>query len=167
MEFGLTLVNSVTNYLIKRMTKKQGIIDLKIIKKGFVFSFSLIIFVLVLFPSLKYYDNNIKAKQALRDSKNIQLAMRLLSIQYYGEERKLYEMNTIYGMAADTIEEIKYLAGVDGDITLLYWNDEDGVPGKFCFKTDSFLVVYEYKGLKKEPAWEIYQINLLKELGYK
>ena len=59
----------------------------------------LIILIIVLSPVTWFYDNHIKAKSILMDAKNIQLSMRLLNIQYYGDDRNIYEPGTENGMA--------------------------------------------------------------------
>ncbi|MBS7031866.1 MULTISPECIES: hypothetical protein [Eisenbergiella] len=99
------------------------------------------------------------------DAKNIQLSMRLLNIQYYGENVNIFQPGTKNGMAEDTMEEIKCLSDTDGDITLIYWDYEDNVPGKFYYKTEDFMAIYEYDTIRKEPCWEILRLKEIIEFG--
>lgn len=99
------------------------------------------------------------------DAKNIQLAMRVLSIQYYGEDRSVYVPNTQYGMDKETIKEVQYLSGTEGEITLISWNVEDNVPEKFYYKTDTFLVAYLYDTYRKELIWDVFYIKPVIKLG--
>ena len=119
----------------------------------------LIILIIVLSPVTWFYDNHIEAKSILMDAKNIQLSMRLLNIQYYGDDRNIYEPGTENGMAKDTLEEIKHLSDTQGDIILVYWNWEDNLPGKFYYETDDFLAIYEYDAIRREPTWEVFRLN--------
>ena len=85
--------------------------------------------------------------------------MRLLNIQYYGNDRNIYQAGTESGMAEDTLEEIKHLSDTEGEIILVYWDYENNVPGKFYYRTDDFLAIYEFDTIRKEPAWEVYQLR--------
>lgn len=120
---------------------------------------------LILSPIAYYFNNKSMARLILMDTKNIQLAMRLLSIQYYGQDRNIYQPGEPYGMAEDTIKEIKQLSGAEGEITLVYWNTSKGLPGKFFYQTDSFLAVYEYDDKRDEPEWNIYRLKEVVALG--
>lgn len=133
---------------------------------GKIVKLFLILIILILFfcPAIFSYDYSTRATQVLMDAKNVQLAMRLTFIQYYGNGRNLYEPNTEYGMKDDTINEIKKLSGVEGEITLISWNVEKGIPNKFFLYTDSFLVIYSFDETIDEPKWEIYRVNKLKNI---
>lgn len=125
----------------------------------------IIIITLILCPVAYYFSNNSMARITLMDAKNIQLAMRLLSIQYYGQDRNIYQPGEPYGMAVDTISQIKELSGATGEITLVYWNYDKALPGKFFYQTDSFLAVYEYDAKRDEPEWNIYRLKKVMALG--
>ena len=99
------------------------------------------------------------------DAKNIQLSMRLLNIQYYGVDRVIYQPGTKSGMATDTLEDVKHLSNTDGEIILIYWDYEDNVPGKFYYKTEDFLAIYEYDTIRKEPTWEVLRLNEIINYG--
>lgn len=132
------------------------------------FKVTIIIITLAIFclsPVSYYYDNFTRSRLVLDEAKNIQLAMRLLSIQYYGQDRNIYQPGEPYGMTEDTIKEIQQLSGAEGEITLVYWNSSKGLPGKFFYKTDSFLAVYEYNSESEEPVWDIYRLKPVMTLG--
>lgn len=132
------------------------------------FKVTIIIITLAIFclsPVSYYYDNYTRSRLVLDEAKNIQLAMRLLSIQYYGQDRNIYQPGEPYGMTEDTIKEIQQLSGAEGEITLVYWNSSKGLPGKFFYKTDSFLAVYEYNSESEEPVWDIYRLKPVMTLG--
>lgn len=91
--------------------------------------------------------------------------MKILAIKYYGDNRNVYAPHTRYGMMEDTVSEILDLSGASGEITLVYWNNEERIPGKFYYLTEKFLVIYEYDVDTKEPTWTIYNTRQLMELG--
>lgn len=134
------------------------------IRKLLTYIVFLLSFFIILAPGFLFYHYHTKARLTLMDAKNIQLAMRVLSIQYYGKDRNVYVSGSEYGMAEDTIEEIKRLAGVEGDITLVSWNLADNVPGKFFYQTEQFLVIYEFEPLQKELMWNVYYVHPLMKL---
>ena len=120
---------------------------------------------IILLPAFCFYEYHSKAKSSLMDAKIIQLAMRVLSIQYYGEDRSVYVPNTQSGMDKETIKEVQYLSGTEGEITLISWNVEDNVPEKFYYKTDTFLVAYLYDTYRKELIWDVFYIKPVIKLG--
>ncbi|WP_270496267.1 hypothetical protein [Eisenbergiella porci] len=99
------------------------------------------------------------------DAKNIQLSMRLLNIQYYGNDRNIYQPGTENGMSKDTLEEIQLLSDTNGEIILICWDYEDNLPGKFYYKTEDFLAIYEYDTNRKEPTWEVLRLNEIINFG--
>lgn len=125
----------------------------------------IIIITLILCPVAYHFSNNSMARITLMDAKNIQMAMRLLSIQYYGQDRNIYQPGEPYGMTENTLHEIEYLSGANGEITLVCWNYDKALPGKFFYQTDSFLVVYEYDAKRDEPEWSIYRLKKVMALG--
>lgn len=137
----------------------------KTIKKTFYILFITAVLAVLLAPMAWYYDFSIRARSVLMDAKNIQLSMRLLNIQYYGVDRVIYQPGTKSGMATDTLEDIKHLSNTDGEIILIYWDYEDNVPGKFYYKTEDFLAIYEYDTIRKEPTWEVLRLNEIINYG--
>lgn len=91
--------------------------------------------------------------------------MKILAVKYYGDNRSVYAPNTQHGMMEDTVNEILDLSGAVGEITLVSWDSEERIPGKFYYLTDRFLVIYEYDIEVKEPTWTIYNIRQVMELG--
>ena len=141
------------------MLKEKYIVNRKMINTVCRILFLVVALVIILVPAAWYYDINIEAKTFLMDAKNIQLSMRLLNIQCYGNDRNIYQAGTESGMAEDTLEEIKHLSDTEGEIILVYWDYENNVPGKFYYRTDDFLAIYEFDTIRKEPAWEVYQLR--------
>lgn len=135
------------------------------IKKTFYILFITAVLAVLLAPMAWYYDFSIRARSILMDAKNIQLSMCLLNIQYYGVDRVIYQPGTKSGMAADALEDVKRLSNTDGEIILIYWDYEDNVPGKFYYKTEDFLAIYEYDTIRKEPTWEVLRLNEIINYG--
>lgn len=131
----------------------------KMVRKIYHILLLIAVFAVILAPIPWYYENSIQARMILMDVKNIQLSMRFLNIQYYGVNRDIYQAGTKNGMDVDTLEEVKRLSNVEGDIVLVYWDWEDNLPGKFYYQTDDFIAIYEYDTIQKEPTWEILRLN--------
>lgn len=149
------------NVEVCKIVRIKNIVSYKV----FVYLFILSICFIIVIPSVLYYDNHSQAGVCLREAKNIQLAMKILFVEYYGNNRNIYTPNTQYGMMEDTVNEILDLSGAVGEITLVSWNIEERIPGKFYYLTDKFLVIYEYDAEAKEPTWTIYNSRQVMELG--
>lgn len=135
------------------------------IKKTFYILFITAVLAVLLAPMAWYYDFSIRARSILMDAKNIQLSMRLLNIQYYGVDRVIYQPGTKSRNGYGYIEDVKHLSNTDGEIILIYWDYEDNVPGKFYYKTEDFLAIYEYDTIRKEPTWEVLRLNEIINYG--
>lgn len=122
---------------------------------------SLLSFFLIII-SFYNYDKYILAERTLRDAKNIQLAMRILSIEYLGKDREIFYSGSLYGMEKDTIEEIHKLSDSDGEITLISWDTVDNAPRKFYYQTDKYLVTFENDKQNDELLWKIYRVYSIK-----
>lgn len=147
--------------MVNKVTKKNNFV----LNKLFTYLFIIGIGFVIIVPSMVYYDNQAQAGVCLREAKNIQLAMKILAVKYYGDDRNVYAPNTQYGMMEDTVNEIIDLSGAVGEITLVSWNSEERIPSKFYYLTNKFLVVYEYDVETKEPAWTIYNKKQIMKLG--
>lgn len=135
-------------------------------KKNIYFYLSCVVIMCILvFNITLYYKYHIEAGHTLRDAKNVQLAMRMLSIEYLGKGVPVYNYGSLHGMDVITETEIKHLSGADGEITLISWNSDENIPNKFYYQTDKFLVIYEYDMVQKELQWEIYRIRPIMRLG--
>lgn len=146
---------------LKDIIKTYSIVINKVLK----YLFSLLICIIIIIPSLFYVENHAQAEICLREAKNIQLAMKILAVKYYGVDRNIYIPNTQYGVIEYTVNEILDLSGAVGEITLVSWNSEERIPGKFYYLTDKFLVIYEYDVDAKEPTWTIYNTRQVMKLG--
>ena len=113
-----------------------------------------------------YYNERIKIAHTIRDAKNIQLAMRMVAIEYYGVGRNLFISGTPYGMENDAIEEIRFLSQTQGEITLISWDSKKNIPEKFYYQTDSYLVIYRYESSEEKFLWDIYRLYPKARLGY-
>ena len=60
-----------------------------------------------------------EARRALREAKNAQLAVKLVSIEYYGLDKTVYDRSQPSGFAEDALEDIRYYSGITGDLFLI------------------------------------------------
>ena len=150
------------------MWKVQGN-SLNVMFKNKIYRYYLVVIfatIVIIFSIVLHYEYYVMSGRMLIDAKNIQLAMRMVAIEYMGNGDSMYVYGSPYGMNSDTIVDIKSLSGVnDGEITLVAWNTEDNVPAKFYFQKNNYLVVYEYDVKQKELLWDIYRIQPILELG--
>lgn len=144
----------------------NGEVVKNVVKKLLIRFMIILFFLFMWIIGLLSYKNSLDAEHMFRTAKNIQLSMRLLSIQYYGENRNLYAPNNEFGMEEDTLKEIKSLSDADGEITLISWNYQKSVPAKFIYETDSYLVFYEYNSNNDELEWKVCRIHPVIDRGF-
>lgn len=87
-----------------------------------------------------------KARAALSHAKDIRVALKLVSIEYYGTNRTLYDASSETGLTDGALERIKTLTPVDGELTLTAWDDENNIPLSFTYREGLYLVEYKELG---------------------
>ena len=111
-----------------------------------------------------------KARAALSHAKDIRVALKLVSIEYYGTNRTLYDASSETGLTDGALERIKTLTPVDGELTLTAWDDENNIPLSFTYREGLYLVEYKEVGngdgsYGMNGDWSVYYD--LKVLEYK
>lgn len=57
-----------------------------------------------------------EARHVLREAKNAQLAVKLVSIEYYGLEKQIYDRMQPSGLTEEALEDIRYYSAIRGDL---------------------------------------------------
>lgn len=112
------------------------------------------IIVLLLSPFLYYYNCRMESHHVLREAKNVQLSMRLLSIQEYGVGSTIADDRTVSGMKEGKESEILDLAETEGEICVQSWDEERLMPTEFTFQSGKYIVTY-VKSENDEDTWTV------------
>lgn len=95
-------------------------------------------------------------KHAFIDAKNIELTLRLIAFDFYKENRMIYDSSKTDGLAEGVVDEVKFLSGAQGLVTLGYWDNARQAAGSFVYKKDNYIVFYEYDKKRNRESWSIY-----------
>lgn len=105
----------------------------------------LIIIAMAATPVLLYYSSRMEAHQVLREAKNVQLAMKLVGTEYYGEGRTLSDGRTTSGLRGAAEEEVYRLADAKGELNITGWDSLGITPERFTYRSGNYLVQYQLR----------------------
>ena len=86
------------------------------------------------------------ARNALSHAKDVRVAMKLVSLEYYKGDGSIYDPSTESGMADDALAKIRSVLPTKGDITLTAWDYENNMPLSFTYREGRYLVEYKEVG---------------------
>lgn len=125
----------------------------KIIKKLLIIACFLLLLVLLV-PVATFARFHIESRHALAESKNVELALRLVAIEYYGRDKKIYDPLRADGLADGVADQVRDLSGAEGELTLGSWNAARGAADRFTYTTGKLVVVYQYDE-QEEHRWKL------------
>lgn len=97
-----------------------------------------------------------EARQVFREARNLEISLRLMGIEAYGENRRVYNSLSPDGMAEGIWEEAKELSGAEGTMVLGSWDGALKRAKTFIYRKGRFLVLYEYDRDTGEANWDFY-----------
>lgn len=86
------------------------------------------------------------AHDALSHAKDVRVAMKLISLEYYGGDGSIYDPTTETGMAQDALIKMSSVLPIKGDIQLTGWDYENNIPLSFSYREGKYLVEYKEIG---------------------
>jgi len=125
----------------------------------------LVVVILILTPVLQHYRKVTEARTILSEAKNVQLTMRLLSIQYNANGQSIYDPAADGGMSEATAKEVADMSGAEGEIILLSWNHTYEKPERFLYRSGDYMVIYQYELDRDQDTWEVNELNRILDPG--
>lgn len=114
---------------------------------------NIILIIIVLFTVYCLnFSNNIR--RTLQESKNAELALHLLALDFYGKDQHIYNPLTPDGLAEGVAEEVREMSGAEGTLILGSWDAARQAPRSFTYITGKFVVVYNYDE-QEESRWKL------------
>lgn len=98
-----------------------------------------------------------KARNMFREAKNVQLAMDMLSIEYYGKEMTIFDGNKRNGLADGVLERIESLSGEKGDVFVTSYNAKKREVTGFSYERGMYRVTYR----KDKDGIQHWDVDLL------
>lgn len=126
---------------------------------------AVMLLVLVLGSLFITHKRAVDSRRVLSEAKNVQLTMRLLTIEYNAHNRSIYQSGTQYGMSDATAAEVAFMSDTLGETILLSWNYTNQKPEKFLYVNDGYMVVYQYMPDSGQDTWKVYELSELENLG--
>lgn len=102
--------------------------------------------VFILLVAFFVFKVHSEGRFALRDAKNVRLAMMTSDIELYGVGKCIYAPEHMNGLAERTVADIERYAGVKDGVTLLSYDRKNREILKFTYKTSHYLVTFTYDG---------------------
>lgn len=108
-----------------------------------------------------WFRINSGVRQAMREAKDVRIAMKMKAIEQYGLGGTLFLPSAKNGMTKGMEEEILKLADADGNIVLQAWDSENNEPAAFTFQKDRYIIIFKVKE-DGSPIWDgYYTLKLL------
>lgn len=91
---------------------------------------------------------------ALREAKNIRLAMVSADIEAYGAGRSIYAPERAEGLAPGVREKIEHLADINGELRLISYKKSERLITGFTYKKSRYLVTFSVDD-KGAESWKV------------
>ncbi len=102
-----------------------------------------------------------KGRSAISHAKQIRVAMKLISLEYYNGDGSIFDPTSENGLSAGALDKIKAVTTVNGEIILNSWDSENDIPISFTYREGRYLVEYRQSGSTKDGygasgTWSVY-----------
>lgn len=94
------------------------------------------------------------SRHILAESKNTELALRLLAYDYYSRDQQIYNPLSPDGLAEGVAERVREMSGAEGTLILGSWDAGRQAPRNFTYITGKFVVVYNFDE-QEESRWKL------------
>ncbi|MDE6949564.1 MAG: hypothetical protein K2P64_01365 [Lachnospiraceae bacterium] len=117
------------------------------------------------FVCYTYMDYRIEGRTLLGRAKNVELAIRLVGIEYYGYGSTPYDSARVSNLKEEAEKEILDHAEAGGKLLVQEWDKETNEPTAFMYREGDFVVFYE-AGADGKPAWRVCRLqNIVEAAG--
>ena len=89
-----------------------------------------------------WFGINAGARTALREAKDVRIAMKMKAIETYGLGGSVFKASSANGMSEGMEKEILSMADADGTIVLQSWDSNSNEPQAFTYQKDKYIVVF-------------------------
>ena len=114
----------------------------------------IIIILAIMFFVFYCLNLNNGMRRILQESKNTELALRLLAYDYYCRDQQIYDPLTPDGLAEGTAERIREMSGAEGTLILGSWDAARQAARSFTYISGKFVVIYNYDEAE-ESRWKL------------
>ena len=100
-----------------------------------------------------FFKTRAESKAALREAKNIRMALRILDIEMYAQEKSVYDPNELDGMTDYVESRVKLLANPEGDFSITSYSYKNHEVTGMTYRKGPYYVVFTNKG--SDIEWDV------------
>ncbi|MBR3040414.1 MAG: hypothetical protein IKI20_07155 [Lachnospiraceae bacterium] len=122
---------------------------------GWIFRTVLVVIGLLIIGAAVFFvfTTRIKAKQALRDAKNVYLALTTTEIEYYASGKTIYDPVRANGLASGVADRVKNLVDNEGSYKILSFDQATHRIHVLEYQNGRYYVLYYGNGDRN--VWEV------------
>ena len=106
------------------------------------FALILVVLVFVLLAGFFVFKVHSEGRMALREAKNVRLALTTADIEMYGAGKSIYSPEMHNGLEDGVMEAVEKYAGVSDGVTLLSYDRKNREIKMFTYKTQHYMITY-------------------------
>ncbi|MCR4691594.1 MAG: hypothetical protein K5739_09645 [Lachnospiraceae bacterium] len=121
-----------------------------------------------------YLTASVASQKALREAKDVRLAMRMIAIEKYSEGTSIYNPLAKDGLVPGVAEKVAKISGAEGRIILTGWDTVNNDANSFTYTKGNYVVFFnksaaldpegliendvqlEYSADMEKSQWEVY-----------
>ncbi len=120
------------------------------------------------FAAWFYLTASVASKKALREAKDVRMAMKMLAIESYSNGKSLYDPKSANGLVEGGAERLAQLSEADGQVILTGWDAKESDAISFRYIKGNYVVNFQKTGDTGENgengeagydgnvSWEVY-----------
>lgn len=105
-----------------------------------------------------------EAHMALRQARNIWMALRMTGIEYYGMGDNMYDSRRLSGLKKEAEQQVRELTEFEGSVSVLKSEGDIQVPTEMIYQEGPYMVYY-YQGEDSSRNWLVYRTHDLFDLS--
>ncbi|MCR4793264.1 MAG: hypothetical protein K5871_10970 [Lachnospiraceae bacterium] len=83
------------------------------------------------------------ARDALSHAKDIRVALKLMSLEYYSNDCSIFDPESENGLVPGALEKLSSTIPIDGELCVTGWDRENNIPLSFTYREGKYLVEYK------------------------
>lgn len=141
--------------------------ELKKIKKhrlNVIIIVILIVFVLGV-AAFSYFRITTEGRLILRQGKNVKLALDMMDIEYYRENKSVYNPNSPNGLSSGVEQQLYDIVGETGEIEVLSYDTAERRILYMIYEEEKYRVIYKYDDVNGDQ-WKVDYLVTLFDYSY-
>lgn len=126
----------------------------RLLKIAFI---TLLIGIVVLAPTLWYWDASVEMRAAYRSAKNVLLNTELLAVRYNGLGDAFLDSSQISGLSSEAAKDVRLYSGADGEFQIAAWDAGTSSVLSMTYREGRFLLIYEKEQGADSGKWTVYR----------